>query len=78
LRRYSLRSITVSLLYLPFWLLAAQDLVLFRSRLIAAAQAGAGRADLVLDRAVIVFLVLSLLLPMVISGVWAVTVGTQR
>ncbi|OLC14977.1 MAG: hypothetical protein AUH29_08845 [Candidatus Rokubacteria bacterium 13_1_40CM_69_27] len=68
----TLRSITVSLLYLPLWLLSAKDLVLFRGRLMDVAQKTSSGESLILDRGVVVFLALSLVLPAAIGVIWAV------
>jgi Family of unknown function (DUF6338) len=68
----TLRSITVSLLYLPLWLVFAPDLLSLRAGLSAAVQQPITRPDLVLDRGVVVFVALSVMIPGVIGTLWAV------
>ena len=67
----TLRSITVSLVYIPLWLVAAPHLFLLRQRLSKLADGSAGAVS-VLDSGVLVFFTLGLLLPVGIGILWAV------
>jgi hypothetical protein len=67
----TLRSITVSILYLPLWLLALPDLLVLRARLAATIQTPAAVVSLG-ERGVLVFFVLALILPIATGIVWAI------
>jgi len=74
----TLRSVTVSLLYLPLWLAFSPLMLQFRARVVATVQdqatsSGQLSAGPLLDRGLVVFLALSVLLPVLIGGVWAVS-----
>ncbi|MGH7323982.1 MAG: DUF6338 family protein [Candidatus Rokuibacteriota bacterium] len=68
----TLSSITVSLLYLPLWLVASRDLLLLQSRLTKVAEAPSVASVSLSDRAVFSFFALALLLPISMGILWAI------
>jgi hypothetical protein len=68
----TLRSITVSLLFLPLWLIASPDLLDLRRRLAGAVEVTGTPAVAIGDRGVVIFFALAVVLPTAAGIIWAV------